>query len=134
MVTPEHTRLISELEMRSERSWGEDALLACLKKLRDGGPTEYQIVEVRRALAEDNGFDIVYLSPSGPEVGLSARLGQMQYFGGVYHESYDRDPTATEFGQEIADFFVAEPLGTYAHPLDIDDTGLGWWGAGHARL
>jgi hypothetical protein len=82
MVTPEHTRLISELEMRSERSWGEDALLACLKKLRDGGPTEYQIVEVRRALAEDNGFDIVYLSPSGPEVGLSARLGQMQYFGG----------------------------------------------------
>jgi hypothetical protein len=134
MVTPEHAQLISDLEDLAERSWGDNALLACLLKLRDGGPTEYIIVEVRRATAVADGFDIVYLSPWGPEVGLSARLDQMQFFGGVYQESCDRDPTAAEFGQEIADFFVAEPLGTYAYPLDIDDTGLGWWGAGHAQL
>jgi hypothetical protein len=133
-VTPEHALLINELEASTHRTWGEVALLACLVKLRDGGPTEYKIVEVRRATPVEDGFDIVYLSPWGPEVGLTARLGQMQYFGGVYQEAYDRDPTAQEFGQEVADFFVGEPLGHYASVLDFDDSGLGWWGAGHAQL
>ena len=134
MVTPEHARLINELEASPDRPWGEAALLACLRKLRDGGPTEYQIVEVRRAAPTEDGFDIVYLSPWGPEVGLTARLGQLQYFGGVYQESYDRDPTPEEFGDEVADFFVAEPLGNYASVLDVDDSGLGWWGSGHSQL
>lgn len=131
MVTAEHAELIRQLSLLKRRNWGQDALLACLRKLRDGGPTEYQIVEVRRARPVEDGFDIVYLSPWGPEVGLAARVGLLKHFIGIYQGSED-SLTAEAFGQEVADFYVAEPLGNYSAVLDFDESGLGWWGAGHA--
>jgi hypothetical protein len=104
VLTWRHAQLIEELERLSDPTWGEAALLACLGKLRDGGPTEYELVEVRSARAADRGFDIVYLSPWGPEVGLTAREDQMQYFVGYFQQD-DEVLTPEEFGYEIADLF-----------------------------
>jgi len=133
MVTESHSRLIAELEESTHLTWGGEALLACLSKLRDGGPTEYAIVDVLRAWPIDDGFKIVYLSPWGPEVGLTARLGELEYFQNFY-QAEDDILTADEFGMEVADLYVAEPLGRYGDVLDFDSDGVGWWGSGHARL
>ena len=127
MVTPEHAALIAELEAKANASWGAQALLACLQKLRDGGPTEASIVEVCKAAPLVDGFTIDYLSPWGPRVGLVARRGQLRDFAGVYQADADT-LTPAEFGDEIADFFVGEPLGTYSDRLKYDEAGLGWWG------
>ena len=36
--------------------------------------------------------------------------------------------TPEEFGQEVADFNIGEPLGAYGDILDVDADGPGWWG------
>jgi hypothetical protein len=128
VVTEQHAALIEQLDSASPTGWGERALLACLTRLRDGGPTEASIVEVYEAWPVDDGFKIVYLSPWGPRVGLTARLGAMQFFMNIYADSLKSEPTPEEFGKEIADFFVAEPLGGYVDILEYDAEGLGWWG------
>jgi hypothetical protein len=133
MVTESHARLIADLEESADLAWGGEALLACLRKLRDGGSTECADVEVRRAWPIDGGFKIVYLTPWGPVVGLTARQGELEYFQGIYEEIAGR-LTAVAFGAEVADYYIAEPLGRYADVLEFDDDGLGWWGSTHAKL
>ena len=127
-MTAQHRELIEELAAGPRKEWGESALLACLEKLRDGGPTEAALVEVYRAWAIQRGFKIVYLSPWGPTVGLTARAGQLQFFSNIYCDDPDADPTPEQFGMEVADFFVAEPLGRFSDVLEFDTDGLGWWG------
>lgn len=133
MHTPEHSALISQLESAGPSTWGEQALLACLRRLRDGGPTESDLVEVRDAWAFPTGFCVVYKSPSGPDVGVRITTHSTGghpplYFPDVYADNPDSGPTADEAGVTFADFAIAEPLGSIAGQLVYDSDGLGWWG------
>jgi hypothetical protein len=128
VATVRHLALIEQLAANSDARWGKQALLACLEKLRDGGPTEAAIVDVYDAWPLDDGFKIVYLSPWGPKVGLTARRGRLEFFMDVYVEDAEAELTPKQFGDEVADFFVAEPLGNRVDFLDYDADGLGWWG------
>jgi hypothetical protein len=128
-----HESLIASLESLPEATWGEQALLACLCRLRDGGPTEHAIIEVHRAWPIENGFKVVYLSPWGPIVGLTAQRDDLEYFQRIYEQD-ETNLTAESFGMEVADFYVAEPLGRYADVLEIGRDGIGWWGSTHAKL
>jgi len=129
MVTPQHLALIEQLASTPGEAWGRSALLACLRRLQDRGPTEAAIVEVYQAWPLEDGFQIVYLSPWGPRVGLTARRGKLEWFANVYVDDPGSEPTPREFGMEVADYFVAEPLGKYAETLEFDSDGLGWWGS-----
>lgn len=88
-----------------------------------GGPTEAAEVKVHDGWAFDDGFCLMYDSPWGPTVGVRVKAS-----GNQFAEAYTSDPTAQDFGVDIADFTVAEPLGSYAYNLAFDSTGLGWWG------
>jgi hypothetical protein len=133
MHTPQHAALIARLESADQSTWGERALLACLRRLRDGGPTEADSVEVRDAWAFPASFCVVYKSPWGPEVGVQVNtdstLSQPPfYFPDVYAGDLDSGPTADEAGITFADFTIAEPLGSIVDELVYDAAGLGWWG------
>ncbi|MDR6907786.1 hypothetical protein J2X63_003494 [Agromyces sp. 3263] len=133
MYTPEHAAVIAQLESAAQSTWGEQALLACLRRLRDGGPTEAHDVEVRDAWASPTGFCVVYKSPHGPEVGVRVTAESITghppfYFPDVYTEDVERGPTAEEAGITFADFAIAEPLGRIVEKLVYDAAGLGWWG------
>jgi hypothetical protein len=133
MHTPEHSALIAQLESAAQSTWGERALLACLRRLRDGGVTESELVEVRDAWAFPTGFCVVYKSPWGPEVGVRVSTQSTGgyppfYFQDVYAEDPNNGPTADEAGITFADLAIAEPLGSIADKLVYDSDGLGWWG------
>lgn len=122
-VTPVHSAAIDELRALPELSWGQTALLSCLERLRSGGPTSADEVTVVGAWAFDDGFRVVYGSPWGPPVGLRVVATGQRYSG-----AYADHPTAEEFGMDIADFSIAEPLGRFADRLVFDAGGVGWWG------
>lgn len=116
MMTPRLEQLINDLEKTSERSWIQEVLLACLQRLGSGGPTEWQIVEVFDAWIDGDALYIVYTSPWGPVAGL------------IRGSENPADDDAAQCGEMIADFDVAEPLGTYAEDLTYDNDDVGWWG------
>lgn len=116
MMTARLGQLINDLGKISERSWVQKVLLGCLQRLGSAGPTEWQIVEVLDAWTDGNALYIVYTSPWGPVAGLIRGT----------ESPASEDPT--DCGKEIADFDVAEPLGTIADDLTYDDNGVGWWG------
>ncbi|MET3564809.1 hypothetical protein ABIC47_000280 [Leifsonia sp. 563] len=122
-VTPAHSAAIDELRTLNNRSWGQTALLSCLERLRSGGPTSAEEVTVVDAWAFDDGFCVIYGSPWGPTAGLRVTATGEQYSG-----AYTDQPTAEEFGMDIADFSIAEPLGRFADRLVFDAGGVGWWG------
>ncbi|GAA2067852.1 hypothetical protein [Leifsonia soli] len=122
-MTQSHSAAIDELWALPQRSWGQIALLSCLERLRSGGPTSTEEVTVVDAWAFDDGFCVVYGSPWGPTVGLRVTADGEQYDG-----AYTDDPTAEEFGTDIADFSIGEPLGRFADQLVFDAGGVGWWG------
>ncbi|WP_354570507.1 hypothetical protein [Glaciihabitans sp. UYNi722] len=122
-VTPEHLSLIDQLHRNPNQSWGESALLSCLDRLQAGGPTEAEEVKVHDGWAFDDGFCLIYKSPWGPTVGVRVEASGRQFIG-----AHADEPTAAEFGIDIADFTVAEPLGSSSYRLACDTTGLGWWG------
>src|SRR5947209_3139092 len=66
MESERRAELIRELEAAASTEWGPRALLACLKRLRDGGPTEAEDVIVYDAWATDDAFRVVYEPPGGP--------------------------------------------------------------------
>ena len=133
MYTPEHSALIAELGSAAQTTWGERALLACLRRLRDGGVTESDLVEIRDAWAFPEGFCVVYKSPWGPDVGVRVTTrstgGRSPFhFQEVFTEDLEQGPTAEEAGVTFADLAIAEPLGSIADELVYDADGLGWWG------
>ncbi|WP_082473832.1 hypothetical protein [Curtobacterium sp. Leaf261] len=135
MFSTQHAALIDATRAATVPTWSDRALLGCLEKLRDGGPTEWQLVTVHDAwpLQEVDGFCVVYTSPWGPQVGVRVTRdtpsGAPFYPSGLYAQPLSGgDPTAEEFGQEIADLGIAEPLGSRGSRLVMDGTGLGWWG------
>jgi hypothetical protein len=124
MESQRHAELIAELEAAASTEWGPRALLACLKRLRDGGPAEAHRVFVHEAWARDDAFQVVYDSPEGLHVGLIRERGTTI----DRLDPADAEISPEEFGQEVADFNIGEPLGAYAEILDVDSQGLGWWG------
>lgn len=135
MPGPEHDALIADLEAVVSPTWSERALLACLRKLREGGPTEWRSITVHDGwpLLDADGFCVVYSWPDGDLIGLrETRDGSRSapvYADGVYAEpTSGGKASAEEFGWEAADFAVAEPLGTVADHLVRDRNGVGWWG------
>lgn len=127
-VTSErHAELIAGLESAASDEWGPRALLACLRKLRDGGPTEGRSVVVHDAWATEDGFRVVYDAPfGGPRVGVIRDRGTSVDWLDVY--TTGDEPTPEEFGWEVADHNIGEPLGRHIDDLDLDAEGLGWWG------
>jgi hypothetical protein len=123
IITSEHAQLMEELSAIDDRNWGEEALLGCLRRLESGGATEAAEVKVHDGWALDEEFCLVYASPWGPTVGV-----RIHHDGDQFEAAYTYDPSPNEFGIDIADFTVAEPLGTYADHLILDSYGLGWWG------
>ncbi len=123
IITIEHAQLMKELSAHGDRNWGEDTLLGCLRRLESGGPTEAAQVKVHDGWAEDDEFCLIYDAPSGPTVGVRVHRD-----GGQFQSAYIDEPSPDEFGIDIADFTVAEPLGTKANHLVLDSDGLGWWG------
>lgn len=126
MESKRHAELIAELEAAASEEWGPRALLACLQKLRDGGPTEAAIVVVHDAWVTPDGFRVVYGSPWGPRVGIIRERHTTIDWVDAY--TTGDEPTPEEFGHEVADFNIGEPLGSYLEILDHDADGLGWWG------
>lgn len=127
MLSERHAELIAELEAAASDEWGPRALLACLRKLRDGGPTEAESVVVHDAWATEDGFRVVYDAPwGGPRVGIvrerSTTIGWLDAY------TTGDEATPEEFGWEVADFNIGEPLGRWLDHLDVDADGLGWWG------
>ncbi|MGP5727157.1 hypothetical protein ACTXOR_15385 [Arthrobacter rhombi] len=116
MMTPRLQSLIETFEAIPHPDWVTIVLTSCLKRLGTGGPTAWECVEVFEAWVDNGALFIVYTSPWEPTVGLMRGA-----------EDPDcEDPV--EQGQNIADFDVAEPLGTYIDRLTFDANGLGWWG------
>jgi hypothetical protein len=122
-ITAEHEALLEDLGAIPAPSWGQTALLACLRRLHEGGPTSPEEVRVVDGWAFPDGFCLIYEAPWGPMVGLRVTATGKQFLGG-----YVDSPTAEDFGTDIADFTVAEPLGTRIFFLVEDETGLGWFG------
>lgn len=103
-------------------AWAQDALEACLQHLPESGLTETRTVEVLDSWTEDNAaFCVVYRYP---------------YFRGVLGirctfdtDMYGAPPTdAVQFGRDIADFEIGEPLGSVVERLRPDSADVYWWG------
>lgn len=133
MESARSRELIETLSAQHSRSWAATASLACLERLRDGGPTEWRLVTVHDAWPDDEigGFCVEYTSPWGPRVGL--QVSRLAKGGAPFYllDSYDgpeAEQDARAFGVEIADFSIAEP--GIPEALVKDASGLGWWGWG----
>jgi hypothetical protein len=83
-------------------------------------------VIVEDAWATSDEFRVIYSSTSGPRVGIIRNQETTIDRFDVYATGDVATPE--EFGQEVADFNIGEPLGAYVNVLDVDADGLGWWG------
>lgn len=123
----DHQHLIEDLETAAN-DWASAALLACLLRLRDGGPTEFREVTVRDAWPIVDGFCVVY---EMYDLRLGVRATRTTGDGPPFFFSQGfqgPDPSPRAFGVEIADYAIAEPLGSFVGELVPDSAGVGWWG------
>jgi hypothetical protein len=105
---------------RGSVEWLHAALYACVTGL-SRSCTEGETVEVLAAWIDDDGLCVVYQYP---------------YFDGVlgFRTGTELDTdnemalSAPEFGQDIADFNIGEPLGSVVDHLRQDAYGVHWWG------
>ncbi|MBB1198440.1 hypothetical protein [Curtobacterium flaccumfaciens] len=97
-----------------------------MQKLRDGGPTEAEHIVVHDAWSTTESFRVVYDTPGGRRVGIVRDRRTTIDRLDVY--ATGDEPTPEEFGREVADFNIGEPLGRYADVLELDADGVGWWG------
>ena len=123
----DHQRLIEDLEASAD-TWASEALLSCLQRLRDGGPTKFRDVMVLDAWPVTDGFCVVYETY---EVRLGVRVTRATGEGPPFFFSrsvHGPEPTPRAFGVEIADYAISEPLGRLVETLGSDEDGVGWWG------
>ena len=80
---------------------------------------------VEDAWATTDEFRVVY-SFTGRRVGIIRNRETLVDRLDVYATGDVATPE--EFGQEVADFNIGEPLGAYVDILDVDADGLEWWG------
>jgi len=113
-----HEELVARLEAQPGSTWLDEALLSCLRRLRDGGLTEWQSITVVDAWTEAEALSVVYRWDGLHET-VGCRMGR---------RAPSAEMTAAEYGIEIADFQIAEPLGTVYGSLRFDANGIGWFG------
>lgn len=123
-ASPQHERLIADLETLGG-DWRSEALLGCLQRLRDGGPTEWRDVVILDAWPITDGFCVVY-EMYGDRLGARATRatgeGPPFFFSRGVHGA---DPSPRAFGVEIADCAIAEPLGSRGDSLVTDEASVG---------
>ena len=123
---------IELLAGKESRSWAEDALLACLARLVDGGPTHAELVRIVDAwVGPGDEFSVVYVPPWGDsEIGL--RRSRQSETAMIYSVESDVDLiTPAEFGQNVADFDLGVPFGADLNSLWADSRGTRWYGDSH---
>src|SRR5665213_1058018 len=115
MQTEAHVRLIADLRRPKNHTWVQMALLACLERLSEGGATEGAIVLVRDAWSGPGPrLNVIYQPPWMPfDVGCVRWRGSRD-LNRVYGAEHGGPMTAMEFGWNVADWDIGEPLGTYA--------------------
>lgn len=121
-TTARHRELVTNVRSLPG-TWAQQALLACLEHLLVSRTTEAWCVGIVDAyLDDDDGFCVIYrFGTYRRTIGL--RRGNDADHPCVYGDS------ASDIGQEIADFDIGEPLGTVASRLSHDpSTGVWWWG------
>lgn len=129
-VTPAHRELIAALTESRELQWSGLALLSCLRWLCTSTLTAAFEVQVEEAWTDgSDAFCIVYRAPYGPQtrVGIRSHRDEGDMFGSVDAAGHGPDPE--EFGQQVADFNIGEPLGDIVTRLRSDQHGVGWWGS-----
>jgi hypothetical protein len=83
-------------------------------------------VIVEDAWATTDEFRVIYSFTAGPRIGIiRSRETTIDHLN-IYATGDVATPE--EFGQEVADFNIGEPLGAYLDILDFDADGVGWWG------
>lgn len=104
-------------------TWAALALRACLDRLASGGSTEWQRITVLDAWTDSSeSFCVVY------------RWDQSSHVYGLRRKRPELSTIDPERGNPesdgcfIADFDVAEPLGTVRDELRYEG-GVGWWGS-----
>lgn len=128
--SPARSILIERLRARPPQSWSDRALLACLERLAAGGPTGGHLIHVHDAwpLDDADGICVIYNDPGGRTIGLrvlrTSSSGHPLYLNAAAGDMNNPD----DFGHEVADYVIAEPLGTIADQLVEDSDGVGWWG------
>lgn len=114
------------MEPRSE-AWLRAALYACVTGLSQSC-TEGETVEVLAAwIDDDDCLCVIYQYPVFDGVLGIRRETDTDMYG-----EPPVDPM--QFGQDIADFDIGEPLGTVADHLRQDAHGVHWWGSLDAEL
>ncbi|PYY56524.1 hypothetical protein DEJ17_10975 [Curtobacterium sp. MCSS17_011] len=94
MESVRHAELIAELEASCAEEWGQRALLACLRKLRDGGPTEAASVVVHDLNPELRVRGLITRAPTDPN-----------------------GSERTDAGEYLADYLLIAPLETVVYEL-----------------
>lgn len=129
-VTPAHRQLISTLTRSQELEWSGVALLSCLRWLCTSTLTEAPEVQVDGAWTDgSDAFCVVYRVPYGPPRGVGFRCHRADGnpIGTIDSDGDDSEPV--EFGRQVADFEIGEPLGSRVTRLRRDEHGVGWWGS-----
>ncbi|CAM4462155.1 hypothetical protein NONI108955_30900 [Nocardia ninae] len=49
-------------------------------------------------------------------------------FSSMYSPQLSSAPDPVQFGRDVADFDIGEPLGTVTDHVRVDDNGIQWWG------
>jgi hypothetical protein len=94
------------------------ALRACLARLSHS-ITEGRPVRVVDSWADGpDMFSVVYVHPLFD--GLLGLRRRVEFEAGI--------DTPEEFGADVAEFDIAEPLGSIAKKLHPDSSGIHWWG------
>jgi len=102
-----------------------------LERLASGGPTDGQLVEIYDAwtVPVADGFCVVYARPFGKMVGVRVlRTSSADYPLFLNADGSVDVNDAEDFGSAVADYVIAEPLGSRARSLKYDREGVGWWG------
>jgi hypothetical protein len=107
-------------------TWGQD-VLAALRGYFDSGRLRDPMVHLVEATlcVTDNGSPAVIAVYDHPwydrRVGLRSRLDQRPM------STYEGMSAAESRDYDIAEYEIAEPLGTYCESLAEDDSGDWWW-------
>jgi hypothetical protein len=139
-VTAAHRQVLAELAAGPRSTWSQQALWACLDRLRTGTWTMTPEVRVERAWTDGpEAFCVVY-TLHGPDLWIGIRLRRGD------SDSEENEPGSDVdnhdlgfldpdwFGQDVADFSIGEPLGTVLQTLRTDEQGVNWWGSLDAQL
>lgn len=127
----QHVALVRDLYAESRPTWSHRALLACLERLMEGGPTDGHLISVFDAwsIPARDGFCVIYSHPCGEKVGVCVLKTSSDDYPLFLNADGSLDMNnAREFGVEVADYVIAEPLGSIADTLIYDNWGIGWWG------